>query len=380
MRIGFIGYPSSRLSGSGTEFSIVESFRALGHEVVELTPKRKFFTRVRLFLKREFYDLWGRGSYWTSKDPGLLKETARSVEKQVVNLDLDCIVSYLIPYVADLDLSIPVILWPDICFQSLSRTYSKYSNLSVACRSDAIKADQAAFEVAAKIIFPSSWAASEAAQYHPVIKEKVEIVPYGPNLNRVPDASSVFSRIEDRDLVTLNLLFVGVEVERKGLDLAVELARKLNLSGIPCKLGILGLDKHQFNDEFIVNYGFLNKQEHEAKIAEIYMNADILVMPSRAEAYGLVVDEAAAFGLPSIVSRVGGLAERVVNGKFGWAFSLETFVEDAFICIKQLLLEPSVYRAASRSARERFDNEMSWETSARKVLRLIEKTRANWRD
>jgi glycosyltransferase involved in cell wall biosynthesis len=64
--------------------------------------------------------------------------------------------------------------------------------------------------------------------------------------------------------------------------------------------------------------GFLN----QSRIAEAYVAGDALVMPSTAETWGLVVNEAMAFGLPCMVSDgVGSGPDMVVDGVTGAVFS-----------------------------------------------------------
>ncbi len=73
-------------------------------------------------------------------------------------------------------------------------------------------------------------------------------------------------------------------------------------------------------------------------LVDYYRAADVLIIPSRSESFGLVAAEAAASGLPAIASAVGGLPEIVEHGHSGlliadhnphhWATAIETLLED----------------------------------------------------
>lgn len=56
-------------------------------------------------------------------------------------------------------------------------------------------------------------------------------------------------------------------------------------------------------------------------LAALYSAADVFVVPSRAEALGMVSMESIACGTPVIGSRVGGIPEIVREGETGWLFS-----------------------------------------------------------
>ena len=63
-------------------------------------------------------------------------------------------------------------------------------------------------------------------------------------------------------------------------------------------------------------------------IEEYYKNADIYFQPSLVESFGLSVTEAMSFGLPCIVSNVGGMPEIIDNKINGLVFNLDS-IDDA---------------------------------------------------
>ena len=56
-------------------------------------------------------------------------------------------------------------------------------------------------------------------------------------------------------------------------------------------------------------------------ISKIYNNIDVVVCPSRIESLSIVVIEAMARGIPSIVSNSAGVSEYITDGINGWIFA-----------------------------------------------------------
>ena len=99
---------------------------------------------------------------------------------------------------------------------------------------------------------------------------------------------------------------------------------------------------------------FLGAIEHE-ELADYYALADICVVPSRTETFGLVALEAQALGTPVVASAVGGLTEIVDDGTTGllvaerapgaFATAIATLLDDAEM--RQRMGEAARVRAAS---------------------------------
>jgi glycosyltransferase involved in cell wall biosynthesis len=92
-------------------------------------------------------------------------------------------------------------------------------------------------------------------------------------------------------------------------------------------------------------------------IAPSYAALDVAVLPSEQEGFGRVLLEAAAFGLPSIGSRAGGIGEVIQDGATGWLFNPGDTVA-LLACLREAEADPGERtrrgQAALISAWERF--------------------------
>jgi D-inositol-3-phosphate glycosyltransferase len=158
--------------------------------------------------------------------------------------------------------------------------------------------------------------------------ERVEIITPGVD-HRV---FSPGDRAEARRHVGLPdgplLLFVGRIQPLKGVDLAVRALARLEhrdatlvLVGGPS--GPDGGDELARLHELVEDLGlearvrFVPPQPHE-RLTSYYRAADVCVVPSRTESFGLVALEAAACGTPVVAANVGGLRLLVDHGSTGY--------------------------------------------------------------
>jgi N-acetyl-alpha-D-glucosaminyl L-malate synthase BshA len=91
---------------------------------------------------------------------------------------------------------------------------------------------------------------------------------------------------------------------------------------------------------------FLGKLE---SVAPLLAGADVYLLPSQSESFGLSALEALASGVPVVASRVGGLPEVVRDGETGWLFPIGDVEAMADAAIA-LLRDPERWRAVSAAA------------------------------
>lgn len=123
------------------------------------------------------------------------------------------------------------------------------------------------------------------------------------------------------------LLYVGQLIPRKGLDLLLGSLGRWALAhpGQIVELQIAGDGEQRRQLEALplpanVVVKFLGNQDY-AQLKTIYAACGILVFPTLADEWGLVVNEAMAAGVPVLGSRYGqSVEELVTDGETGWTF------------------------------------------------------------
>jgi glycosyltransferase involved in cell wall biosynthesis len=111
------------------------------------------------------------------------------------------------------------------------------------------------------------------------------------------------------------VLFVGRFDRQKGVDVLLAAVAALPDTVFACLIG--GTVLHDAPLELVPGNVRLYEWLSAAQLESFYRSADVIVVPSRWEGFGLIAAEAMRAGLPVIASRIGGLPELVEDGVTG---------------------------------------------------------------
>ncbi len=150
----------------------------------------------------------------------------------------------------------------------------------------------------------SHWAADGLVEAG-VERSRIRVIPPGVDLQH-------WARVRRSPRPgPLRMVFVGADFWRKGGDLVIEAMRArpglyeldvVTTAAVPESPGVR------------VHRAAPNSPE----LQSLYARAELFVMPSRAECFGLATIEAMASGLPVLVGDAGGVRDIVKEGQNGW--------------------------------------------------------------
>lgn len=174
-------------------------------------------------------------------------------------------------------------------------------------------------------LVPSARIAADLGRHYGVPDDLIEVLPYGLDLDSfrfdagARDRERAAARVDDDRMV---LLFVGSDFARKGLATAIS-----SLAEAPGALlwvagdgdeGAFRRQAAQLGVERRVR--FLGHVD-AAALAALYSAADVIVLPSRQDAWGQPVLEAMAAGRVVIASERAGAHEVIERGESGFVLS-----------------------------------------------------------
>ncbi len=352
MRIGISCYPT--LGGSGAiATELGKALAKRGHEVHFIVSGIPF--RLGLFVDNIFIHEVEPMSYPLFRQNPYDLALAAKMAEVVRNYQLDILhVHYAIPYavcaflakemlgdkpvkvVTTLHGTDVTVLAQDALLRDVIRLGIEKSDAVTAVSDSLIQQTNEFFQIKCPIVKIYNFI--DLHEFRRISKPawKEKIAPNGEKImmhvsnfrgvKRVPDVIAIFKKV--RGSVPSRLLLVG-----EGPDL--ELARSITRNE--------GLERDVY---------FLGKQD---EIAPLYSLADLFLLPSEKESFGLVALEAMACGVPVIGTTIGGIPEVVEHGRSGFLSQVGD-VEEMAANALQLLQNQDMWQRYSKAARKRAAN------------------------
>jgi len=149
----------------------------------------------------------------------------------------------------------------------------------------------------------------------------------------------------------LRIGFVGRVTPEKGVRLLAKIEEALEAVGLKkFQLTVVGAGSEVNWLKRRLRHGEFTGVLRGDALSRAYANMDLFVFPSRTDTFGNVIQEAAASGVPAVVTNEGGPKHLVVQGETGFiAESDEEFVAR----VVELAREPERLKRMGAAARER---------------------------
>lgn len=362
-RIAFVTVqdPANPTAWSGTLHFMLDALRQRVGGVTTVGPvplTTSWSTKARARIEAAL----GRGAFDHSHGLELAHRSSAWVTDRLGRAGCDVVLAAAAaPAIAFLEDVPPVAYSSDATFALLEGYYGSFDGLSARSRREANAVEGAAITRADALLYPSTWVAESATRDYGASPAKVAVVPFGANLDRVPSAERATAR---RAGGTCRLLFLGRDWVRKGGDLALGAFGALQAMGVPAELTICGCTPPPGwgGHEGVRVIPRLDQREpsQRRELEQLLEHSSFLLLPTRAECYGVVFCEAAAFGLPSITTATGGVTEIIRSGENGFALPLDAGPDAYAELVARLWLDLAAYERLVAGSRRQYEERLNW--------------------
>jgi len=214
------------------------------------------------------------------------------------------------------------------------------------------------YQNASMIFTTSNFSKKSIVEDYNIDESKVKVVYSGININIPPKIPTKINKSQ-------NILFIGVQWERKGGPFLLEAFKTLKQRNKNITLTVIGCNP-QIDFPGVEVVGFLDKTE----MYKYFPKAQIFCMPSVAEPSAVALVEAYAFGLPVVATNVGGSPDRVIDSVTGYLVDYGN-VEQLIEKLTYLLNNPPICRQFAENGYHLLNEKFTWDIVTKKVLNHI---------
>lgn len=380
MRIGIVQRDDTRdvLASSGTLYFMVRALERHVGEVVHLGPDTTLTSKALLrgghVVNRLAQAVFGK-RISPIHQRALTLHAARLFGPRIAAAHCDVLFApFASVEIAALHTSVPIVYHTDMTWADAVDYYTIYTALFPFAQAEGERIQQAALDQAVASVFPSAWAARTVVEHYRIAASKVSVVPYGANFESeaIPSREAALAHSLDKDV---RLLWIGVSWARKGGAIAFGCLTELLRQGVEAHLVVCGCTPPpEYAHERITVLPFLNKNDPEQRhrLSALFLEANFFLFPTATEALGIVLCEASAHGLPSLVRHTGGVGSVVRDGVNGYLLPLEAEGAAYAEKILQISRDPAAYREMVRNSRAEYETRLNWDAWGRAVKPIFE--------
>ena len=201
-------------------------------------------------------------------------------------------------------------------------------------------------------------------KYKEEIKNKSIVLPNGIDEFWFDNKINRKERLENNEL---KIIYVGVINSNKNIETTIKVCETLIEYGYSVNYIVVGQIKDNKYKDFMKKYSFIRYIPHckKEELISHYRSADMFIMPSKHETFGLVYVEAMSQGLPVIYTKGQGFDGQFKEGEVGYSVqydSAEEIAEKIELIIKD-------YETVSKTCIEKVDR-FDWNKIADKYLKI----------
>ncbi len=360
---------------SGTGYYIAQAIKKQFGSLDYIGPlEARFPLHFVSKCKSRYYKFSGK-TYIKYIEPLLLRDYAQQILEKLHSTKADIVFSASSDSIAYLECDQPIVFWADSTFANVIDFYPAYSNLCKESIETAHLIQNISLEKSKLAIYSSEWAAQTAINYYNADPKKVKVVPFGANIESRKSIDEIRASIEARPNDKCKLLFLGVDWFRKGGDVALEVAKQLNKSGLNTELTLVGCQPpdRELLPSFVKPLGFISKatSDGKSKIYQLIADSHFLILPSVADCTPIVFCEANSLGVPCISRKVGGIPTVIRDNLNGKLFEKDSDITEYCEYIYNIFANYTQYKELALSAFNEYESRLNWRVAGKKVNELL---------
>lgn len=216
--------------------------------------------------------------------------------------------------------------------------------------------------------------------FYPDLREKVRIIPNGLDLSQfqcLPEKGKFFEKypsLQDKKYV----LFLGRINQKKGIDLLIEAFNMFSKES-DLYLVIAGEDDgdgyRNTVEKWVKSYGLENRVIFTGLLQGVdklsaFVDAEVFVLPSYSENFGMAVVEAMACGTPVVISDRVGIAREVQRNNAG--VIVETDAKSIYAGIKKILDDANLRKQISENGKKMVKKYYDTDIVADKMIEMYQ--------